>query len=156
MLDITVFPITRSPGRIVSQSHQLLKLGLSRVFALHGYNLTPEHWAVLSALVETDGLPQSALADRTVKDRPNITRILDVLERNGYIRRDDDPSDRRKHLIYLTEAGRGAQAALAPLVVNFLRTAFAGWSQEELAAFIELHRRLTHNLEFLRQDPGLV
>lgn len=146
-LKMAVFPIERSPGKIVSRTHLLMKLGLSRAFAVHGFNITPEHWAILSVLWEKDGLKQVALAERTFKDRPNTTRILDVLERNGFVRRKPDPRDRRSQRIYLTKEGKAAKAKLTPLVVDFLQKAFSGLTQKELDEFLEINRHISDNLK---------
>lgn len=145
-LDMAVFPIERSPGKIVSRTHLLMKLGLSRVFLVHDFNITPEHWAILSVLWEKDGLNQAALAERAFKDRPNTTRILDVLERNGFVRREPDPEDRRSWRIYLTKEGKEAKAELTPLVVDFLQKAFSGLTQNEFNEFLRMNRLISNNL----------
>ena len=146
-IEMTVFPIERSPGKIVSRTYLLMKLGLSRVFSVHDFNITPEHWAILSVLWEKDGLNQTALAEKACKDRPNTTRILDVLERNGFVRREPDPEDRRSQKIYLTKEGNDAKAELTPLVVDFLQKAFSGLTQNEFAEFLRINRHISGNLK---------
>jgi DNA-binding MarR family transcriptional regulator len=147
MLKFNVFPIAQSPGRIVSRTHWLLKLGLSRAFADAGYdNLTPEHWAVLSVLWETDGLQQAELADMISKDRPNITRILDLLESNGFVRREPDPNDRRIRHVFLTKQGRKAKDRLISLAMDFLQNAMAGVTQADFNAFIRVNEKIAKNM----------
>ena len=146
MLKINVFPLAESPGRIVSRTQNLMKLSMSRVFASHGFNITPEHWAILSILWEAEGLNQAELARRVFKDRPNITRILDVLERNGFIRRVPDPNDRRSYNIHLTGEGKGVQGKLTPLVIKFLQKAFSGITQKELDGFMRMNEHIAKNL----------
>ncbi len=147
MLKFNVFPITQSPGRIVSRTHWTLKLGLSRAFADAGFNsLTPEHWAVLSVLWETDGLQQAELADFVGKDRPNITRILDLLESNGFVRREADPKDRRVRRVFLTDQGRKMQDKLTPMAADFLQKALAGVSQADFNAFIRVNQQIEKNM----------
>jgi DNA-binding MarR family transcriptional regulator len=125
----------------------MLKLGLSRAFAEAGYdNLTPEHWAVISVLWAIDGLQQAELADLVHKDRPNITRIIDLLETNGFVHREADPNDRRIRRVFLTEQGREVQDNLTPLAIDFLQKAMAGVSQEDFDAFIRVNHRIEKNL----------
>ena len=147
MLNIKVFPIHESPGNILHRANLLMKLGLSRVFSAKGFNVTPEHWAILSILWERDGLKQTDLAKLGFKDRPNTTRILDRLERNGFVRRIQDPNDRRSYKIYLTKKGREAHPQLMPLVIDFLQKAFGGLSQRDLNEFKRINNNIIKNLE---------
>ena len=41
-----------------------------------------------------DGLYQRQLSEITMKDRPNITRIINILEKNGYVTRVSDKNKR--------------------------------------------------------------
>jgi DNA-binding MarR family transcriptional regulator len=71
-------------------------------------------------LWEQDGLSQVELADRTFKDKPNVTRMLDVLERRGLIVRQPDEEDRRAYKVFLTEMGRQLKNDLIPLAAGVL------------------------------------
>lgn len=142
-----VYPINESPGRIVYFTHNSMKLGLTRLFSRSGYNITPEHWAVLSILWEEDGLQQAELANRCSKDRPNTTRMLDLLEKNGYIERRKDPNDRRSYRIFLTDKGKDLQPELTSLVIRFLNRAFKGITTEEMDMFVKVNKKIANNLK---------
>ena len=71
MLKFNVVPSEQSPGKIVTETHLIIKLGLTHVFQSHGFKITPEHWSLLTKLCEKDGITQAALAERAHKDRPN-------------------------------------------------------------------------------------
>ena len=90
-----VFPIEKSMGFIIHLMDRELALGLQKQFKNSGNDITPEHWSVLSKLWEIDGLHQSKLAKRSHKDRHNMTRIINLLEKNGFIHRKPDEKDRR-------------------------------------------------------------
>ena len=124
MLDIRVFPIEQSPGLMLAKAHGLVRLGLSQTFYKNGFDITPSHWAVLSVLWDKDRITQTTLAKRAYSDRPNITRILDRLEKKGFISRESNPSDGRSFIIQLTKKGRDAQKPLTTLVENYLQGAF--------------------------------
>ena len=55
-------------------------LALQR-FSMNNYPITPEQFTILAALVEQDGMYQSQIAHWTMKDRPNITRLTNILEK---------------------------------------------------------------------------
>jgi MarR family transcriptional regulator for hemolysin len=71
-----------------------------------GIDITQEQYFVLFRLWKKDGQYQTQLADDLFGDTPNITRILDVMEKKCFITRQPDPNDRRKYRIFLAEGGR--------------------------------------------------
>jgi DNA-binding MarR family transcriptional regulator len=65
-------------------------------------------YAALAYLAEHDGVPQHELADVFCMDANNLVILLNELESIGFARRDRDPSDRRRHIVVVTEEGRAA------------------------------------------------
>jgi MarR family transcriptional regulator for hemolysin len=74
---------------------------LNRELAPHG--ITYRQWQVLGWLALEKELTQSQLADRLRVEPPTLVRILDCMERDGWIERHASPTDRRKKLIRPTE-----------------------------------------------------
>ena len=72
-----------------------------------GFELTPQQYNVLRVLraAYPDPLPTLLVAERLVSRAPDITRMIDKLERYGYVRRDRPAHDRRTVLIGITESG---------------------------------------------------
>lgn len=66
------------------------------------------HLITLSYLRDHDGAPQQELAEAFCMDANNVVLLLNELEDKGHIARRRDPSDRRRHLVELTTAGRKA------------------------------------------------
>jgi DNA-binding MarR family transcriptional regulator len=64
--------------------------------------LTHGQFFMLVALLDEDGALPSHLADKTALDRPTTTGLLDRLERDGWIERRLDTSDRRTLRVHLT------------------------------------------------------
>ncbi len=56
------------------------------------------------------------LAEMAVLERPTVSKMLDRLEREGWVRRTDAADDARRWRLVLTPAGRAKFAAAAPLV----------------------------------------
>ena len=50
-------------------------------FTKENFPLTPEQYTVLTAILDHDGLYQRQISAITLKDRPNITRIINILEK---------------------------------------------------------------------------
>lgn len=120
-----------SLGFIISALGRKLNQGLTLRF--QPYDITAEQWSVLNKLSEEDGISQRELSLRSEKDPTNVTRILDQLERKGWVRREANPEDRRSFRTYVTESGRRLNQLLAPQEAEFVQAATAKLSDNELA-----------------------
>jgi DNA-binding MarR family transcriptional regulator len=145
-LELNVFPLDNSPGYTIHRLDTQMALGLQHAFQAKGLNITPEQWGVLNRLWENEGIHQSALAKRATKDRHNITRILNLLEKNGYVRRTPDIEDKRRLNVYLTEEGKTLQHKLIPIAIGFLQKCFEGLTQEEIQELRRIHNHILKNL----------
>jgi len=65
----------------------------------------------LSYVRDHDNAPQQELGEALCMDANNVVLLLNELEDLGYVTRRRDPSDRRRHLVELTPAGRTALGA---------------------------------------------
>lgn len=82
--------------------------------ALAGSSLTPSQLFLLRQLWFEDGLPLRDLGLRAQLDATSTTWLVDQLERAGLAERKRNDTDRRIVRVWLTEAGRQAQAKLVP------------------------------------------
>ncbi len=72
-------------------------------FKNSGFDITPEQFVIIEVLMHHDGLYQRQLSEITLKDRPNITRIINILVKNGYVERRSDKNKRKVFKIFLTK-----------------------------------------------------
>ncbi len=144
--EISVFPLDNSPGYIIHRLDMQMSLGLQHAFQANGFKITPEQWGVLNRLWENEGIHQSALAERVAKDRHNITRILNLLEKNGFISRTHDKEDKRRLNVYLTKEGKALKQKLVPIVIGYLKRCFKGLAHEEIQDLRRLHEHILKNL----------
>jgi DNA-binding MarR family transcriptional regulator len=145
-IELNVFPLDNSQGYIIHRLDVQMSLGLQHAFQAKGFNITPEQWGVLNRLWEKEGIHQSALAERAAKDRHNITRILNLLEKNGFILRTPDGEDKRRLNVYLTEEGKALKQKLIPIVIDYLQKCFEGLTQEEVQDLKRVHKHILKNL----------
>ena len=98
-----------------------------RLFRPHG--ITAAQYNVLSALAEEwEGLSQRELGDVLVVDRSNVTGLVDRMEKAGWVRRADDPADRRVYRVKLTPAGRTLWEKISPAYEAVVMQVVAGIS----------------------------
>lgn len=88
---------------------------LRRMEQEHGV-IRPE-WTVLICLVFRDGLNPRDICEITEQPRNTVSRAVASLEARGWIRREDDPDDARRTLLFLDPEGRAAYDAIMPMFV---------------------------------------
>ncbi|CRK56568.1 Transcriptional regulator, MarR family [Alloactinosynnema sp. L-07] len=150
---MTDFRLDDSAGFVINRTAIHLKRALLHAFRGSGRTVTAEQWALLTRLWEEEGLSQVELAERTFNDKPNVTRMLALLERDAYVFRRQNEQDRRAFEVFLTEEGRRLQASLVALAQDVLARALDGISDEDVAHLNQTLRRIDANLA--SQDPPL-
>lgn len=73
-----------------------------------GYGITAAQYNVLRILNggPPDGYARREILERMIERAPDCTRLIDRLERQGYVRRNRTKSDRRLSLTQITARGR--------------------------------------------------
>ncbi len=148
---LRVYPQSDSLGYIVHRLDTLLVSALERAFQGQGFNVTSEQWGVLSKLWEGDGMHQAELSEKVNKDKHNVTRILNLLEGNGFVRRVRDAKDRRLCKIRLTEKGSDLKDKLPGVAKKVLNSAVEGLTHDEVEELWRILERMVKNLETLRR-----
>lgn len=102
----------------IIKAEVFIKRRLVAEFQSKGYDITFEQWTILSVIYHHPGIIQSELAERCYKDKTNVTRILDVLCKNGYVERRPHATDRRSIQIFLSDVGQKMLDTLTPISVD--------------------------------------
>jgi DNA-binding MarR family transcriptional regulator len=104
-----------------------------RLFRPHG--ITAAQYNVLSVLAAAgEGISQRELGDVLVVDRSNVTGLVDRMEKAGWVRRTDDPADRRVYRIMLTPAGRRLWEKIAPAYEAVVLQVVGGLTEKQAGA----------------------
>jgi DNA-binding MarR family transcriptional regulator len=102
----------------VIQLSNLLTRRLAPIFEKS--KITPQQWAVLSVLADSEApMTLAGLARKLLVSKQNMTGMVARLEQLGLAERSDDPNDLRSSRVQLTRRGRG--------IVEKVRPAYAGW-----------------------------
>jgi DNA-binding MarR family transcriptional regulator len=97
-------------GFLLAKAGQRWNELLAERFAREGYaDVRPSYGSLLVPLFEQDGLRMSELAARARLSKQTMTTMVRLLERDGFVRRTPDPTDRRATLVRLTPRARGLQ-----------------------------------------------
>ena len=112
-------------------------------------NLTMAQCKVLIYLQRNQGISQVRLAYLTDTDPMTLVRILDRMERDGWIERRADPADRRARRLYLLEAAEPLVAEILAIADRARAEALAGLSEAECEQMMNLLERVHGNLSSL-------
>ncbi|MBV9987673.1 MAG: MarR family transcriptional regulator [Chitinophagaceae bacterium] len=119
---------------------------LQKNFRQAGLEITIEQWSVLYHLWKEDCLSQQELCNRTFRDKPSITRLIDNLEKQKLVRRMASKSDRRINLVCLTESARELQERTIDLANQTMNEALLGISREEIDTVKQVLQKVYDNL----------
>jgi len=106
---------------------------------------------LLFALWEKEGRTHSELAKRLDVQPATITKMVNRMERTGFVERRQDPEDQRVSRVYLTVAGRAIRADVQQVWHTLEQETLVGFDPEERAL---LRRFLVYMRDNLRGVAG--
>jgi DNA-binding MarR family transcriptional regulator len=101
---------------------------------------------VLRALEEQEGLSHSELAARLGIRPATVSKMLDRMEKAGFLTRQPDPVDQRISRVFLTAHGHAVQDEVKNLFATMAHDSFAGLAPDEVATLYALLTRVCENL----------
>lgn len=109
-------------------------------------DVTPAQVSILYTLWHKDGITQKDIAEQTAKDKPSVTRLLDMMEKSGLIKRKTGKADRRTNKIYLTAKADTIRTAVCSATESALQEGFKGLSENEMQDVQRLMKTIFQNL----------
>lgn len=138
--------IDESPGYLIESLSRNMRRFSAQQLREKKVNLTLEQISVLLILNEHGSKFQNELADIMSKDNPTLTRILDLLEKKSFLKREPSAGDRRKFLIVLTKKGSDKLSSVLPIVKEIRWALFKNISNEQIHQFLELKALIESNI----------
>lgn len=92
-----------------------VSLAVAQVYA-DRFDLGRAEWRVLAALGQNRSMAAKDIGPHSTLDKMQVSRAVAGLEEAGYVRREEDPADRRAKILSLTPAGRALFRRIVPLV----------------------------------------
>ena len=129
-----------------------LKQYTAAMLRQHNIDLTPEQFLLIDLLWNQGSMSQLEIADQMQKDKNSITKLVDAIERKGYVVRQQNPSDRRSNTIVLTELGNSLKDNAKTKGISILNTMLEGISEQELNSFLETLDKLCSNMTVSESD----
>jgi MarR family transcriptional regulator, organic hydroperoxide resistance regulator len=143
------FPLAESSGFLVRDANRAFQRLLEKRIA--PYAVARGQWYFLRVLWSEDGLSQRELSARVGTMEPTTVIALRSMEKSGLIRRVRSRDDKRRSQVWLTPKAQRLRDELLAIARGITDTAEDGISRDELAQFRRAVRRMTENLDRIKQ-----
>lgn len=114
---------------------------------LQGSGVRPVHFIALAHLVALGPLTQNELGEQLFITPPSTARLVDRMERDGWVERRADPQDRRMKRVALTGQAEAVWQEIACCARDVMHQAYAGIEPAEIEGAIRVLARIRQNLE---------
>jgi DNA-binding MarR family transcriptional regulator len=134
----------RGPGFLLTDAAHLLRKLIDR--RLQPLGLSRAQWSILAILSNHEGLSQSQISDELEIEKSTTGRLIDQVERSGWIERRPIPGDRRLWGIHLTDQARQLITEVESVVLNTRAEMLRGLSVEQQQTLSEMLQMVKVNL----------
>src|SRR6202166_5383567 len=144
----------RHIGFLISDVARLLRTAFDR--RVRGLGLTRSQWLVINRLHRRPGATQSELAEMLEVEKATAGRMVDRMEKKGWVTRRPDAADRRVNRLFLTADADLIQVRLAQIAERTVNDALSLLSASEKDQFSEAMRRVKRRLQAMLEpefDP---
>lgn len=107
------------------------------------FELSVWQWRIIAVLGEREGLTSTEVAQRTLMDKPTVSRAAASLIERGILERQIDADDRRRAPMRLTEEGQAIYAAVIPRALESERELLDALTADEAETLHVLLSRLS-------------
>ena len=114
--------------------------------------LSPGQSKALRELAALGPLSQRELAEYYEINPAAVSRMLDALERNGFVTRRRDQASRRRDLVEITEKGRAAHGQWEERCQELECVMLSDFTAEERRQFCDYLARAHRNLHSTKED----
>jgi DNA-binding MarR family transcriptional regulator len=98
----------------------------------HGFSITVDQWMVLKAIDANKEINHNEIAENVFKDKASVTRIIDMLVMENYLKRELHPDSLRRNQLTITTKGKKLLKEIQPLILKNRRHALKDISPVDL------------------------
>lgn len=112
-----------------------------------GIDITVDQLLILRAIQDHASITQKQIAEMVFKDYASVTRIIELLVRKEYLKREMHTQDRRRFVLTFTQAGKHVLTRLDPIVANYRKDALNGITNNEEEMLQKLLLKIASNCQ---------
>ena len=111
-------------------------------------------WRVLACLYDKDGAMITQLASLALAEQSRLTRIIDGMDKRGFVTRRNDRDDGRRVRVYLTDNGRELAKALVEKATEHEARVLAALKDTDAARIKPALKALIAALQPSQEESG--
>ncbi len=133
----------------------------AREAVLAGHDLSQGRFTVLMLLLDKTqnrGVPRTPaeLAESAGVTRATMTGLIDTLERDGLVRREPDPVDRRMMSVHLTERGHAVLQTVLPSHFKWMAALMAPLAEQDRKTLVRLLMKVAQRVKAPKAEADAV
>ena len=144
-MEVPEFRIEDSFGYALHHASYVFKAAMKDRFKDAKINVTPEEFVFLF-LIPDDGVSQSLLTKKSLKDKTTITRLVDRMVDKGWIRRVENDKNRREQLVFTTTEGKKNKLQLMQIAQDLVSAVTKGLDTGEIEQSRKILNQIIINL----------
>lgn len=133
-------------GFLTNRVGRLLKKTVNQIAEEKNISVPSNELGILFDLQKKEGVLQQELAESMIRNKSSITKMLERLEIDDFIRKEDDVEDARCKRIYLTKKGRNMNELLKQVVPDVHEIAFKGLNESDRKIALDVLNNIYNNL----------
>jgi DNA-binding MarR family transcriptional regulator len=110
------------------------------------FKLTRAQWRALKTIRRSEGMSQTELAEFLDMQPIPVGRVIDRLEKTGYIERRADPGDRRRWRLYLSPKAHAVVAEMEVIASGLRDDALRGIQRADFETLLRVLAQIKDNL----------
>lgn len=135
-----------SLGYLTGLASRQLSNTLTAKFQAEGIDMTAEQWGAILMLLNKQAATQRQIGEKLCLEKSSVSRLMDGLERRGWIIRTRDPHDSRQKRITPTPKVMETAERCAAIARAILKDAQRGTTEAEQLAGQAFLQRIIGNL----------
>jgi DNA-binding MarR family transcriptional regulator len=116
-----------------------------------GIDITIDQWLVLKAITDHPDISQTELAEMVFKDKASVTRIISLLVRDKYLKRETHSESRRRNQLTPSQKGKEVLKNIMPAVLKNRKAALKDISDKEIAVAEKVLKTIQKNCGRIRE-----
>ena len=140
--------LNKRVGAMLVATGVLWRVMALQKYAQNGFEITPEQYLILSIIMDSGGeFYQRQISEITYKDRPNVTRIINILEEKGLVKRIEDVNKRKVYKIAVTKEGIELRKKIQPAMWELRANATHGINDDDLQNTLKILEQMLKNMK---------
>ncbi len=136
----------KSLGYLTGLASRSLSNTLGKRFQKAGIEMTAEQWGAILLLLNGDAMTQGQLGERLYLEKSSVSRLVDGLERRGWVARTKSSGDSRHKLVSPTPKALETAERCAAVARAVLEEAQRGMTEDEQLVCRSFLSRIIANL----------